>query len=127
MEGNPPDASNVGKTVEYLDACRNLFEKGILSHNKISSVEDSEVLNSMKDGYDFFVGWADYAWEQGINYQVNCSNFLCDRPRRQTYLLRFVQKNFICTGNVNVIGLIRNRLDNLSECIDHAKTLYYIF
>lgn len=35
-ENNPPDAENVGKTIEYLNACRQLFEKGILSHEKIT-------------------------------------------------------------------------------------------
>ena len=63
-ESNPPDAENVGKTIEYLDACRQLFERGILSHEKITD-EHSSVLQNMSNGYNFFVGWADYAWEQG--------------------------------------------------------------
>ena len=60
-ESNPPDA---GKTIEYLDACRQLFERGILSHEKITD-EHSSVLQNMSNGYNFYVGWADYAWEQG--------------------------------------------------------------
>ena len=52
------------KTVEYLDGCRDLFERGILSHEKIAD-EHSPVLQNMFNGFSFFVGWADYAWEQG--------------------------------------------------------------
>lgn len=65
MEGNPPDAGSVGKAIEYLEACRQLFERGILCHAKIEN-NQSPVLQNMSDGYTFFVGWADYAWEQGI-------------------------------------------------------------
>ena len=65
--GNPPDKENVLKTVEYLDGCRDLFERGILSHEKIAD-EHSPVLQNMFNGFSFFVGWADYAWEQGEDY-----------------------------------------------------------
>lgn len=66
VEGNPPDRENVSKTVEYLDGCRDLFERGILSHEKIAD-EHSPVLQNMFNGFSFFVGWADYAWEQEPN------------------------------------------------------------
>lgn len=52
------------KAIEYLDACRQLFERGILSHEKVTT-DQSIVLQNMSDGYAFFVGWADYAWEKG--------------------------------------------------------------
>lgn len=64
IQNNPADAENVEKAIDYLDACRQLFERGILSHEKITS-EQSSVLQNMSDGYAFFVGWADYAWEKG--------------------------------------------------------------
>ena len=35
--GFPADAEKVGKVIEYLDACRHLFERGILSHQKITN------------------------------------------------------------------------------------------
>jgi len=35
-----------------------------LSHEKIVD-EHSPVLQNMLNGFSFFVGWADYAWEQG--------------------------------------------------------------
>ena len=67
VEGNPPDKLNVCKTIEYLDGCRDLFERGILSHEKIVE-EHSPVLQNMLNGFSFFVGWADYAWEQGEDF-----------------------------------------------------------
>lgn len=67
VEGNPPDKENVCKTIEYLDSCRDLFERGILSHEKIAD-EHSPVLHNMFNGFSFFVGWADYAWEQGEDF-----------------------------------------------------------
>ena len=60
---NPADAENVNKAIEYLDACRQLFERGILSHEKVTT-DQTIVLENMS-GYAFFVGWADYAWEKG--------------------------------------------------------------
>ena len=50
VEGNPPDKENVSKTVEYLDGCRDLFERGILSHEKIAD-EHSPVLQNMFNGF----------------------------------------------------------------------------
>ena len=61
---NPADAENVNKAIEYLDACRQLFERGILSHEKVTT-DQTIVLENMSEGYAFFVGWADYAWEKG--------------------------------------------------------------
>ncbi|XP_044170712.1 uncharacterized protein LOC122954816 [Acropora millepora] len=63
---NPADAENVKKAIEYLEACRQLFERGILSHEKVTT-DQSIVLQNMSDGYAFFVGWADYAWEKEPN------------------------------------------------------------
>lgn len=67
VEGNPPDEENVSKTIEYLDGCRDLFERGILSHEKIVD-EHSPVLQSAFTDYSFVVGWANYAWEQGDKF-----------------------------------------------------------
>lgn len=61
---NPADAENVNKAIEYLEACRQLLERCILSHEKVTT-DQSTVLQNMSEGYAFFVGWADYAWEKG--------------------------------------------------------------
>jgi len=37
VAGNPPNKENVSKTIEYLDGCNDLFERGIL--NKIVTRE----------------------------------------------------------------------------------------
>ena len=47
-----------------LDACRQLFERSILSHEKVTT-DQSIVLENMSESYTFFVGWADYAGEKG--------------------------------------------------------------
>ena len=47
MENNPADAESVGKVIQYLDACCHLFEKGILSHQKITNKESSVLLNKL--------------------------------------------------------------------------------
>lgn len=49
IQNNPADAENVEKAIDYLDACRQLFERGILSHEKITS-EQSSVLQHMSVG-----------------------------------------------------------------------------
>lgn len=43
---NPADAENVKKAIEYLEACRQLFERGILSHEKVTT-DQSIVLQNM--------------------------------------------------------------------------------
>ena len=67
VEGKTPDSGSGSKMIEYLEACRQLFEKGILSHEKISDGQ-SIILQNITDGYAFFVGWADYAWAEGNKF-----------------------------------------------------------
>jgi len=52
--------------VQYLEACQSLFEFGILSHNKIKD-NNSAVLNHMRDGIMFFMGWANICYIEGMN------------------------------------------------------------
>ena len=60
----PPDASNVSETLKYLEACSQLFEKGFLSHSKITSME-SEVLKNIDKGYDYFSEWLSSILKKG--------------------------------------------------------------
>ena len=55
---NPPpaDVESVKATLHYLEACHKLFERGLLSHEKVCDV-DSKVVKSIKEGYSFFVNW----------------------------------------------------------------------
>lgn len=43
-------------TTEYLQACNLLFENGILSYEKISSIA-SKALTNMAEGMDRFMKW----------------------------------------------------------------------
>jgi len=52
----PDDAASVKLTLQYLEACNKIFEKGLLSHDKICDV-DSKVLNSIGAGFSFFEKW----------------------------------------------------------------------
>ena len=64
---NPPpaDAPHVKCTLQYLTACSQLFECGLLSHTKVS-VKDKAVLESIDTGYQFFVNWHQSLTEEGI-------------------------------------------------------------
>lgn len=52
----PSDAENVRCTLEYLEACNQLFEKGFLSHNKVCDVQ-CDVMKSIQKGYSYFEKW----------------------------------------------------------------------
>ena len=57
IQGPPPtDVESVKATLRYLEACHKLFEKGLLSHEKVCDV-DSKAVKSIKEGYSFFVNW----------------------------------------------------------------------
>ena len=60
----PPDASCVSETLKYLEACSQLFEKGFLSHSKITSME-SEVLKNIDKGYGYFSDWLSSILQKG--------------------------------------------------------------
>ena len=55
---NPPpaDVESVRATLKYLEACHKMFEKGLLSHEKVCTT-DSKVMRSIREGYSFFVNW----------------------------------------------------------------------
>ena len=44
------------ETANYLEACNNLFETGILSHELVDSLS-SPVLLNMKQGFGYFKDW----------------------------------------------------------------------
>lgn len=52
----PPDYPQVQCTLKYLQACNKIFENGFLSHDRVTSV-NSNVLKSIKEGYEFFRSW----------------------------------------------------------------------
>lgn len=48
-----PDATSVKKTADYLEACNQIFERGILSRQRVKGM-NSPVIENMKDGFQFF-------------------------------------------------------------------------
>ena len=57
-------------TIQYLDACNKLFERGLLSHEKIS-VGQRNVIELMEDGFWFLVGWCDDAILNNVSIESN--------------------------------------------------------
>jgi len=66
--GQPPpaDASAVRETAKFLHACNLIFEKGILSHAFVTSVENSAVIKNIKRGWEYFVEWAEEHHNKGM-------------------------------------------------------------
>ena len=56
-------------TADYLEACNQIFEQGILSHSKVTHHE-SHVLLNLKRGFTFFQSWHQHLCETspGIYY-----------------------------------------------------------
>ena len=61
----PPYADSVALTVQYLEACNQLFGRGILAHVRIWS-GDSQILKNMEKGYMFFCSRLDGLLEEGV-------------------------------------------------------------
>lgn len=53
----PADAELVEMTVNYMQACHLIFEKGILSHLTIT-LRYQQVLENIKKGFLFFTDWS---------------------------------------------------------------------
>ena len=62
----PPDVTSASETLQYLEACSQLFEKGFLSHNKITAM-DSEVLENIDKGYSYFSQWLSSILKKGLH------------------------------------------------------------
>ena len=54
MTENPdsPDTKSVKNTLQYLEACNRFYERGFLSHEKITDM-NSDVLKSIDRGFHF--------------------------------------------------------------------------
>ena len=68
----PLDAATTSETLLYLEACNLLFEQGLLSHDRIRSM-DSDVLNK---GYSYFTAWLDSVFELGMPIHTNLYNIV---------------------------------------------------
>ena len=79
----PADAAAVSETAKFLHACNLTFEKGILSHAFVRSV-DSKVLTNVKNGWQYFTEWAEEHHNTGTvvnmctTYHTCFSTFKCN-------------------------------------------------
>jgi len=62
----PLNAATTSETLLYLEACHLLFEQGLLSHDRIRSM-DSDVLKNIDKGYSYFTAWLDSLFELGTH------------------------------------------------------------
>lgn len=60
----PLDVDSTRCTLQYLEACNRIFERGFLSHERVLSV-DSKVIESISVGFKFFCEWLDKTIETG--------------------------------------------------------------
>ena len=60
----PRDSFSAKLTLSYLEACNKVFERGLLSHDKVTS-SDCKVILNIQEGYQFFTKWLDEIYEKG--------------------------------------------------------------
>ena len=51
-----PAGDSHAATAEYLEACNKIFERGILSHKKITHLQSPPLMN-MHAGFSYFQHW----------------------------------------------------------------------
>lgn len=86
------DTGTTQKTLAYLEACSKIFEKGLLSHSRITDM-DSKVLQSINEGYTFFTSWLDHIIEKGI-YWLHVYIYREREGERENWLLLLIAKLF---------------------------------
>lgn len=64
QDPTPDNALMTSETLAYLEACHLLFEQGLLSHERIRSL-DSDVLRNISKGYEYFSGWLTSILDKG--------------------------------------------------------------
>jgi len=60
----PADVDTAVETHKFLEACNLIFEKGFLSHEKVTSM-DSNVLQNISNGYQYFTSWLSTLLSEG--------------------------------------------------------------
>ena len=54
----PDDVDSTQCTLRYLEACNQLFERGLLSHERVHN-KDTTLIENVQHGYQFFCDWLD--------------------------------------------------------------------
>lgn len=96
-----PDAKSTVCTLEYLQACNHLFEKGFLSSKQVSST-NREVICSIEKGFGFFKKWL-----EGIHQKCKC--VLCSKhnnviERWCAFVRSTVQQHFSETKEIFIMA-----------------------
>ena len=65
QEPAPRDAPVVMETVRYLQACHQMFERGILGKKVFVKSMESPILKNMDSGYHYFSHWLDEKLDTG--------------------------------------------------------------
>ena len=67
QEPPPADAGTAMETLEYLEACNLLFERGFLSHDRVRGMNSDVILNINK-GFSYFTEWLDSLLRKGTTH-----------------------------------------------------------
>ena len=65
-----PEAKSTAITLEYLQACNNLFERGFLSHKPVAAM-DCDTLADIAKGLLFFQRWLDDIYTRSKYTSIN--------------------------------------------------------
>lgn len=67
QEPPPVDAGTATETLEYLEACNLLFERGFLSHDRVRSMS-ADVIQNINKGFSYFIEWLDSLLKRRYTY-----------------------------------------------------------
>ena len=66
QEPSPVDTGTATETLEYLEACNLLFERGFLSHDRVRSM-NADVIQKINKGFSYFTEWLDSLLSEGTH------------------------------------------------------------
>lgn len=86
----PPDATSVKKTADYLEACNHIFERGILSRQRVKGM-NSPVIENMKDDFQFFADLFQKHKERGKSKFWSIKVYLLNRVQSVATICVIIQ------------------------------------
>ena len=105
QQPSPADAGTAMETLEYLEACNLLFERGFLSHDRVRSTS-AEVLQNINNGFRYFTNWLDSLLTKGMfAFTISVHVCMCLFLHLQTLnsLILPILKEHSCHGKVRTI------------------------
>ena len=61
----PADLDSTLCTLRYLESCNQIFEKGLLSHERVHK-KDTSVIQNIEQVYGYFCDWLDNIFKCGM-------------------------------------------------------------